>query len=179
MRRITSNFEVQAVEKPGSKYKVQRASKGVFFVLLLIITTFIIIIGPVRNYFAEMHRVQMLEKELRTANDNKVHAMGELERLKDSKYITAYAREHYAMILPGETAIHIANPDIVSNSKDIELRKDASNNLSKDASSALSKFKTPWYEKIYNSLIAPKVDQNAQKTANAPASASTSANPAQ
>jgi cell division protein FtsB len=168
MSQTTSDFG-DVERQLNSKYKVQNASKGILIVFMFIIATFIITIGPVRNYFAEAHRIQMLESELAHANDKKTRAMGELERLKDNKYITAYAREHYAMILPGETAIHIANPEVIGNSKDIDLPNNPATDLSKDASKALDKYKTPWYEKIYNSFEALKVDKNMPKNEPTPA----------
>jgi cell division protein FtsB len=139
----------------NNDYIVQNASRNTLMILVIVIGVFIILIGPVRNYFIEAEHVSSLNSELKRSIAEKEYMQGELDRLKDDKFVIAYAREHYALIMPGETAIHITDPDSIGTARDIYNFDEADANYSPEATNALNKYKTPWYEKMYQSFTAP------------------------
>jgi cell division protein FtsB len=132
---------------------VHSAARNILVLLVTLMLAFIVIVNPIRNYFREQSRLAELKGQLSLAEQEREYYEGEVARWSDDKFIIAYAREHYALIMPGEMAMHIADPDSAGNAKDLN---DFSGVKKADLDQALAlsmqKYKTPWYERIAKSM---------------------------
>jgi cell division protein FtsB len=139
---------------------LQSSSKNLLLLLLFTFCVFFVMIGPIRNYFREQANLNILQEQLERAQDEQDYYRNEAVRWSDDKFIIAYAREHYAMIMPGELAMHVIDPNTAGTDKDLfDFNSQKRQQLDAQLAQSLRELKMPWYERIRNSFTDSHQDE--------------------
>jgi cell division protein FtsB len=152
-------------------YTIQSVSRNTLLTFFLVLAVFVVMIGPLRSFMIESQHVAKLNEELKAKELEKEFMGGERERLKDDRFVIAYAREHFNLILPGETAIHIADPESAGSAKDIQsFSNNEKSGFDKSTKKTVDKYKKPWYERIYDAIDSAGAGGDVQQAQGAGAS---------
>ncbi|MDR1861630.1 MAG: hypothetical protein LBQ41_01215 [Candidatus Ancillula sp.] len=129
-------------------FYVSSLSRNVFILLLVLIGVFGTIVGPVRNNFQERKNLESIKKQLELANADNEHWKQEAARQSDSNFIISYAREHFALIMPSELAMHVADPENAGHEYDLNNYAQKENEILTQQQREFEQYRVPWYERL-------------------------------
>lgn len=133
-------------------FYIRSTTRNFFLLLVVVMVAFIIIIGPVRNDLREQKKLSDLQKEYDIAIKEQNYYNGENARRTDDHFVLTYAREHYALVLPGEMAMHITDPENAGTDLDLNNFEEQEKQILTQAQKEFEQYKTPWYERIQGAL---------------------------
>lgn len=113
---------------------------------------FIVLTPTLRAYVAQQEELRSLNAEVERVQERTAELEVEYERWQDPAYVQAQARERFHLVLPGETAYRVVDPEFVTG-QDIVVDVTGGE---EDGSSLVADFAvaadTPWFVTVWHSI---------------------------
>jgi hypothetical protein len=126
----------------------QASSRNLLFLIVGMVILVIGLMGPFQNVLKEQKNLDHLNLMLEKKESEKIYWEGEKARWDDDKFIIAYARENYGLIMPGELSMHVLQPDSVGTDKDLENFDVKTREDLTITQKQFNEYKIPWYERL-------------------------------
>jgi hypothetical protein len=107
--------------------------------------------GAISTYFRESKNLVQVKKENADLQKQKKYQLEEVSRWNDDKYVIAWARDHFNVVMPGETLIHISGYDKVGHEKDL-FNYESNTTANTGESDTVDSITKPWYESVLDSV---------------------------
>ncbi|MDR0951049.1 MAG: septum formation initiator family protein [Candidatus Ancillula sp.] len=119
--------------------------------LFIIMASLVSLSGAISTYFRESKNLVQVKKENADLQKQKKYQLEEVSRWNDDKYVIAWARDHFNVVMPGETLIHISGYDKVGHEKDL-FNYESNTTANTGESDTVDSITKPWYESVLDSV---------------------------